>query len=121
MDYSTRRVGGERKTDILAKDAYRILEQTQREEWNNWCVLKAEEWEGLFRGGVENRTGTLVQKQETIKCRHTHRKQNNHNAHIHTKLAGKNGGRNRRGLQSLRIRNGNTTHFIHLHEIHHEG
>jgi hypothetical protein len=73
---------------------------------------------GLFRGGAENQTGTVVQKHEIIKCRHTHGEQNNRNAHIHTKLAGKNGSSNRGGLRSLRRRNGNTTHFIHLHEIH---
>jgi hypothetical protein len=28
---------------LQLKDAYRILEQTQREEWNNWFVLKATE------------------------------------------------------------------------------
>jgi hypothetical protein len=28
---------------LQLKDAYRILEQTQREEWNNWYVLKATE------------------------------------------------------------------------------
>jgi uncharacterized protein YtpQ (UPF0354 family) len=28
---------------LQLKDAYRILEETQREEWNNWYVLKAAE------------------------------------------------------------------------------
>jgi hypothetical protein len=65
--------------------------QMQWEAWNNWYVLKAVE-KGLFR------TGTVVQKHKTIKCRHTHGKQNTHNAHIHTNLGGKNGGSNRGGL-----------------------
>jgi hypothetical protein len=42
--------------------------------------------EGLFRTGAKTRTGTMVQKHETIKCRHTHGKQKNHNANIHTKV-----------------------------------
>jgi hypothetical protein len=49
------------------------------------------EGEGLLRGVAENRTGTVVQEHKTIKCRHTHGKQNTHNAHIHPKLASKNG------------------------------
>jgi hypothetical protein len=28
---------------LLLKDAYRILEQTQREKWLNWYVLKEAE------------------------------------------------------------------------------
>jgi hypothetical protein len=47
------------------------------------------EGEGIFLGDTENRTGTVVQKHKTIKCRHTHGKQNRHNAHIYSKLAGK--------------------------------
>jgi truncated hemoglobin YjbI len=35
---------------------------------------------GLLRGGAENRTETVVQEHKTIKCRHTHSKQNTHNA-----------------------------------------
>jgi hypothetical protein len=45
---------------LQLKDGYRIQEQTQREEWNNWYVVKAAE------NGAENRTRT-VQKHKTIK------------------------------------------------------
>jgi hypothetical protein len=99
---------------LQLKDVYRILEQTQREEWNNWYVLKAAEKRKVY---FELEPKIVVQKHETIKCRHMYGKQNNRNAHIHTKLAGKNGS-NRGGVRSLRRRNGITTHFIHLHEIH---
>jgi hypothetical protein len=72
---------------VQLKDAYRILEETQWQEWDNWYVLKIRE--GLLRGGAENQTGNETQEHKTIKCRHTHGKQISHNAHIHTKLAGK--------------------------------
>jgi hypothetical protein len=66
---------------IIGADAAGRMEQLVRAEGGG-------EGEGIFQAGAENRTGTVVQKHETIKCRHTHGKQNNHNAHIHTKLAG---------------------------------
>jgi hypothetical protein len=94
------RLSGNEKADILAKDgtrngtpidyslkikdAYRILEQTQREEWNNWYVLAPK---------IE-----LKPWYRNTKLSSVDKRTNNHNAHIHNKLAGRNGGSNRRGV-----------------------
>jgi hypothetical protein len=95
---------------LQLKDAYRILVRAEG----------GREGEGLFQAGAENRTGTVVQKHETIKCRHTHGKQNNHNAHIHTKLAGKNGGAIE-GVSDLCEEEMGVQHILYTcnqHEIH---
>jgi hypothetical protein len=112
------RLEGNEKADILAKDgarngtpidyslqlkdAYRILKQTQREEWNNWYVLKAAAKRRVYfelAPKVEPEPWYRNTKLSSVDTRHG--KQKNHNANIHTKLAVKKRGSNRGGLGSL--------------------
>jgi hypothetical protein len=43
---------------LQLKDAYRILEETQREEWKNWYVLKMEKGRAYFEVAPNHGTRT---------------------------------------------------------------
>jgi tryptophan 2,3-dioxygenase len=76
---------------LQLKDVYKILEETHGNEWNNWYVMSTEKARAylMMRLKSNRNHGTITQNYQVLT--HTHGKQNTHNAHIHTNLAGKNG------------------------------